>query len=136
MSDTRLIGVCGLTCSDCGAYLATKNNDEVLRAKTAEEWSKRYSVDLKPADIYCVGCIIPSGRHIGHCGECNIRACGQERRDEISIIILRRQVQRRQAARQASRFRLLRFRLEQGFGERDLIQQDSREQIRFAALLQ
>ena len=76
MSEPRLIGVCGIVCSECGAYLATKNGDEALRKKTAEEWSSKYGVELKPEQVYCVGCTTREGPHIGHCAECDIRACG------------------------------------------------------------
>ena len=31
----RLIGICGLDCEKCDAYIATKNNDQSLREKTA-----------------------------------------------------------------------------------------------------
>jgi hypothetical protein len=79
MSENKLIGVCGIVCSECGAYLATKNNDEALRRKTAEEWSKTYKVDIKPESVYCVGCTTPEGRHFHHWSECEIRACGQKK---------------------------------------------------------
>jgi hypothetical protein len=80
MSETTLIGVCGIVCSECGAYLATKNNDEAMRKKTADEWSKMYGVDIKPEAIDCVGCTTPTGNHFHHCSECEIRACGQKKR--------------------------------------------------------
>ena len=35
-----MIAYCGLDCSKCGAFLATQANDDALRAKTSEEWSK------------------------------------------------------------------------------------------------
>jgi hypothetical protein len=76
MSERKLIGVCGIVCSECGAYLATKNGDEALRKKTAEEWSKAYGVEIKPESVYCVGCTVPEGPHFHHCSECEIRACG------------------------------------------------------------
>jgi len=80
MSEKKLIGVCGIVCSECGAYLATKNNDETLRKKTAEEWSKMYGIKLKPEDIICVGCVVQKGKHIGHWSECEIHACGAKKK--------------------------------------------------------
>jgi hypothetical protein len=79
MSDERLIGTCGIVCSECGAYLATKNHDEPLRKKTAEEWSRTYSVEIRPESVHCVGCVAQEGRHFSHCAECNIRACGRKK---------------------------------------------------------
>jgi hypothetical protein len=80
MPEKRLIGVCGIVCSECGAYLATKNNDEALRKKTAKEWSKMFGAEIKPSDIVCVGCVAPKGRHIHHCAECEMRACAQKKK--------------------------------------------------------
>lgn len=69
----KLIGSCGIVCSSCDAYLATKNNDNEMRTKTAENWSKMYSTSLKPEDINCLGC--NSDVLFAHCHECNIRSC-------------------------------------------------------------
>lgn len=35
-----MIGYCGLDCVQCEAFIATKNDDNALRAKVAEEWAK------------------------------------------------------------------------------------------------
>lgn len=80
MSGKTLIGVCGIACAECGAHLATKNNDEALRRKTAEEWSKIYGVDIKPEAIDCVGCTTTTGKHFHHFTVCEIRACGQAKK--------------------------------------------------------
>ena len=34
----RMIGYCGLDCEKCDAYLATINDDQALREKTAKLW--------------------------------------------------------------------------------------------------
>ena len=72
----KMIGVCGLTCTECPAYQATQNNDDAARAKTAETWSKEFHADIKPADINCDGCVSQSGRLFHHCHVCEIRRCG------------------------------------------------------------
>jgi uncharacterized CHY-type Zn-finger protein len=59
------IACCGLDCNQCGAYIATVNNDNELRKKTAEEWSKQYNADIKAEDINCLGC--KSEVLFGHC---------------------------------------------------------------------
>jgi len=79
MGEKRLIGVCGIICSECGAYLATKNNDEAIRQKTAAEWSKMFGAEIPPESIACVGCITPQGTHFQHCAECDLRACAQKK---------------------------------------------------------
>ncbi len=75
----KMIAFCGLDCADCPAFIAYKNDDNQLRAKTAEQWSKEFKAEMKPEDINCVGCILVEGLHIGHCDVCEIRKCGLEK---------------------------------------------------------
>lgn len=71
----NLIAYCGLDCSKCDAYLATINNDDELRMKTATLWSKLNNVDIKPTDINCEGCKI-DGKKTLFCDKlCPIRQC-------------------------------------------------------------
>lgn len=75
-----MIGYCGLDCSVCPAHVAKKTNDDVLRKKTAEEWSKQFGAPLDPSDINCDGCTEP-GQHIGFCESiCEIRKCAMEKK--------------------------------------------------------
>ncbi len=75
----KLLGVCGVDCSTCPAYIATMNDDNELRSKTAIEWSQGYSVNLKPENIHCVGCVATEGVHFAHCNECDVRLCGLDK---------------------------------------------------------
>ena len=47
----RLIAICGLDCEKCDAYIATKNDDQELREKTARLWSAemRTSFSVSPS---------------------------------------------------------------------------------------
>ncbi len=76
---TPLLGFCGLNCEDCPVFIATVNNDEKLRQKTAEEWSELYleyvgKNGLKSKDMYCKGCKSKDGIFVG-CLNCPIRTC-------------------------------------------------------------
>jgi hypothetical protein len=71
----KLLAACGLDCADCPAYIASTTNDDALRKKTAEEWSKSYGFDCKPEMVNCHGCYATDGVQIGHCAECEIRKC-------------------------------------------------------------
>lgn len=75
----KMIAFCGLICTECPALLATENDDDDARRKTAEMWSKQYGMDLKLEDIDCDGCLTNAGRLFGHCNVCEIRKCGQEK---------------------------------------------------------
>jgi len=77
-SNEPIIGYCGLICTGCPAYLATKNDDNELRQKTAEEWSKMFSADIKSENINCDGCTT-EGVKFAHCNECEMRSCGISR---------------------------------------------------------
>jgi hypothetical protein len=48
-----MIGYCGLGCVECKAFIATKNDDNTLRAKVAEEWAKLNNAPIKPEHINC-----------------------------------------------------------------------------------
>jgi len=75
----KMIGYCGLVCTDCGAFIATQNNDDNLRKQVAEKWTKEYNHPFKPEDINCDGCLPKTVKAIGHLNICVIRKCGQEK---------------------------------------------------------
>jgi hypothetical protein len=71
----KLIACCGLNCATCEARIATLNDDNELRCKTAEKWMAIYNAsDIVPEMINCTGCREP-GVKIGHYEECEIRKC-------------------------------------------------------------
>ena len=70
---------CGLSCHECGAFQATRDNDDKKRAEVAELWSKEYKSDIKPEDINCEGCLTQSGNVFNYSRICEIRKCGKEK---------------------------------------------------------
>jgi len=77
----KMLAVCGLVCSECPAFLATRSNDDEKRKEVARAWSSddhQYS----PNDINCDGCLATDGTLFGFCHECEIRSCGLEREME------------------------------------------------------
>ena len=74
----EMIAICGLTCTECPAFLATQAGDEAKAQETADLWSKQFGTQVAVADVWCDGCLV-GGRKCVHCAECAIRACGQER---------------------------------------------------------
>jgi hypothetical protein len=76
---TEMIACCGLVCSSCPTYLATRNDDDEARAKTATFYAKEYGFDLRPEEINCDGCLSEGGKLIAYCQTCEIRACCQEK---------------------------------------------------------
>jgi len=76
---SKMIAYCGLVCSDCPTFLATQNDDDVARQKTAAMYSEKFGFDLKPEDINCDGCITDGGILIGYCQTCEIRKCCRDK---------------------------------------------------------
>lgn len=71
----KFIGCCGLDCEKCDARIATVNNDNKLREKTAKLWSELNRADITPEMINCTGCRI-SGAKTPFCDSiCQIRKC-------------------------------------------------------------
>jgi Protein of unknown function (DUF3795) len=69
-----MIAYCGLNCSECEAYIATKENNDGKRMSTAQDWSKMYNADIAPEQINCAGCK-SAGEKFFHCSVCEIREC-------------------------------------------------------------
>jgi len=69
------IACCGLDCEKCDAFIATVNDDNDLRKKTAELWSKMNGVTITPDEINCEGCR-KNGKKTVFCADlCPIRQC-------------------------------------------------------------
>lgn len=83
----KIIGHCGVTCTDCPIFKATKMNDDAERNRVAELWTKEYGHPLwtkeyghpLPEDINCEGCLTRGTRVFNYTKICEIRKCGQER---------------------------------------------------------
>ncbi len=75
-----MIGYCGLDCVRCEAFIATKNDDNALRAKVAEEWARLNNAPIKPEHINCTGCQ-SAGVKTYYCDQlCEIRKCAAGKR--------------------------------------------------------
>lgn len=46
-----MIGYCGLDCEKCDAYIATVNDDQILREKTAKLWAELNNAPILPEHI-------------------------------------------------------------------------------------
>ena len=73
-----LIAYCGLNCEKCDARIATVNNGDALRTKTAKLWSELNGITITPEKINCMGCRI-DGVKTPFCGSiCEIRKCAMK----------------------------------------------------------
>ena len=70
-----MLSYCGLNCEECEAFVATKDNDEILKEKVANKWSKLYGKELKQENISCYGCK-SDGQKGQYCGKmCKVSKC-------------------------------------------------------------
>lgn len=70
-----MIAYCGLDCEKCDARIATVNNDDVLRVKTAELWTRLNGIEITKDQINCMGCC-EDGIKTPFCDSlCAIRKC-------------------------------------------------------------
>jgi len=77
----RIVGVCGIICSDCRAFIATQRDDAALRKEVAESWSTE-TEKVKPEDINCEGCFATGERLLKFSETCGVRRCGHGRNVE------------------------------------------------------
>ena len=74
-----MIAYCGLDCEKCNAYIATKNDDQALRERTAKAWAKMNNAPILPEHINCEGCRA-NGIKMIYCDKmCGIRKCAMEK---------------------------------------------------------
>ena len=77
-----MIAGCGLDCTACPVFIATRENSDEKREKVAREWSKLFKYEFKKEDMNCEGCKSAGGRLFGHCANCDIRKCVSEKKIE------------------------------------------------------
>ena len=70
-----MIGYCGLDCEKCDAYIATVNDDQTLREKTAKLWAELNNAPILPEHINCVGCRADGVKTVFCEHMCEIRKC-------------------------------------------------------------
>ena len=75
----KIVAFCGTVCTECPAFIATRNDDDDKRKETAKLWSKQYNTDIKLEDINCEGCPSKIGKKFNYCNVCEIRICGQDK---------------------------------------------------------
>lgn len=81
----KMISKCGLICTECPAFIAYNTDNEELREKTAEQWSKMYNATILPEAVNCVGCQVDEGTLFHHCTVCEIRKCARSKKVETCV---------------------------------------------------
>ncbi len=73
----RILGVCGIVCSECGAYLATQADDLGAKQRVLAQWRVEYNApNLDLSAVTCDGCTAVGGRQsTAHLPVCDTRKC-------------------------------------------------------------
>ncbi len=64
---------CGVNCSKCPIFIATKENSDILKSELAIKWGEMYNKEFTLSDIHCEGC--KSEHRFVMCSQCNIEVC-------------------------------------------------------------
>lgn len=75
----EMIAYCGLDCTKCDAYIATMNNDNELREKTAKLWSEMNNAPITAEMINCVGCRVEGVKTMFCESLCETRQCASKK---------------------------------------------------------
>jgi hypothetical protein len=80
-----IIAYCGLDCTQCPVFIATKTDDRALQEKTAREWSVQFAAftgrnDLRAEEMVCDGCRASGDRIFLSCRGCPMRVCAREQK--------------------------------------------------------
>ena len=75
----KMVAFCGIVCTECLAFLATRKNDNAGRKKVAEMWFKQFNAKIQLEDINYDGCLSTGDKVFGYCKACEIRKCGLEK---------------------------------------------------------
>lgn len=76
----KMIAYCGLDCEKCDAYLATVNDDQALREKTAKLWAELNNAPILPEHINCQGCRVEGIKTVFCDNLCEIRQCALKKK--------------------------------------------------------
>jgi hypothetical protein len=73
MQEQEIAAYCGLVCTECPTYKATRENDDKARAKIAKEWSQQFQYTCRAEDINCHGCLAVGKVQVAYCSACDIK---------------------------------------------------------------
>ncbi len=76
-----MIAFCGVTCTDCPAYIATQAGDREAMEQVLAHWRADFNVPhITLEDVTCDGCLTEGGRLSGYCADfCKVRPCALAR---------------------------------------------------------
>lgn len=83
----KMIAYCGLDCEHCDAYLATMNDDQELRKKTAKLWAELNNAPILPEHINCQGCRVEGVKTVFCDSMCGVRQCAMKKESILAATV-------------------------------------------------
>lgn len=77
--ETKMISVCGITCTECDAYQATRAGDPAQLERVAAAWREDWGGNFTAETIQCSGCLSMQEPLCSACADCEVRACAVSR---------------------------------------------------------
>ncbi|MFA5251535.1 MAG: DUF3795 domain-containing protein [Phycisphaerae bacterium] len=71
--DYSNLAYCCLDCSACGLFIATRDNNEKLKAEVAQKWKVNQDKNFKLEDFRCFGCKSENPGYF--CRDCTVKKC-------------------------------------------------------------
>jgi hypothetical protein len=78
----KMIGYCGIICTECEAYKATQSQDPAELEKVAAKWREQFDPTITAASIICDGCLAQTEQLCSYCTVCPLRICARQRGEE------------------------------------------------------
>ena len=75
----RMIARCGLICTECPAYIATKANDPAAIDEVVLLWREAHDPNITAEQVWCDGCLSDGPHHCGHWSDCGVQTCASSR---------------------------------------------------------
>jgi hypothetical protein len=71
--DYSRLAYCCLDCSACDLFIATRDNNEKLKAEVIQKWHVKTDENFKLEDLVCLGC--KSENPAFFCADCTVKKC-------------------------------------------------------------
>jgi hypothetical protein len=75
--DYSRLAYCCLDCSTCDLFIATRDNNEKLKAEVAQKWGMDKNKDFKLENFNCFGCKSENPGYF--CADCPIKKCATQK---------------------------------------------------------
>lgn len=81
LEDLDHLAYCCLNCYECELFIATRDNNEQLKAEVVQKWNIKQDENFNLQDFGCLGC--KSEKLAFFCKDCNVKKCAIQKGFQI-----------------------------------------------------